>query len=129
MRRQRIEIGCRIALLEERLSNPCYDNLFMRLSEKSLAADAMASGLPPHLRNPACYIYGKDNACFPGKGFTLSEDEKRFSEYRPFQFVLPGWQKLADTVSLFSISLAIIWVIISCGFFLFKTLREIGSRT
>ncbi len=105
-------------------SNPCYDNLFQRLSERSLAADAKASGLPPHLRNPACYIYGKDNACLPGTGFTSPEEEKKFAEYRPFQFVLPVWQKLADTVSLISIGLVLIWVSISCGFFVFKTLRE-----
>jgi hypothetical protein len=77
---------------------PCYEPLF------GYHLESFPAGLVPgegRLRNPACYIYGPENDCVPGATFTEAdrEDEAAFADYRPFVFVLPGWQRWADWVS------------------------------
>ena len=73
-----------------------------------------------HLRNPACYIYGSDNSCKPGDGFTPAQrqDEAAFAAYRQFAFIMPWWQRVADTASLAGLA-----VIVAC-----VMLAAVGQR-
>jgi hypothetical protein len=86
---------------------PCYEPMFGYQLESF--PPHLVTGLlhkegtqAVHLRNPACYIYGPENGCAPGDGFTQDqlEDESAFASYRPFAFVLPIWQRWADGVSV-----------------------------
>jgi hypothetical protein len=85
----------------------CYEPVFgyqLQSFPPGLTIGPLAAEGPDarHLRNPACYIYGGDNRCTPGDTFTPAQrlDEAAFAAYRPFAFVLPWWQRLADRVSL-----------------------------
>jgi hypothetical protein len=94
------------ALVAGASSALCYEPLFgyqlqsfpPGLNVGLLGADGQAR----HLRNPACYIYGRDNQCTAGDTFTPAQrrDEAAFAAYRTFAFTLPEWQRLADRTSL-----------------------------
>ena len=96
-------------LASGRSSYPCYEPMFGYRLETfpgtlvlgSLSGDTGA----PHLRNPACYIYGNANGCVPGAEFTGAErgDEAAFADYRPFSYALPAWQIWADRLSLLAL--------------------------
>lgn len=70
-----------------------------------------------NIKNPACYLYSKSNACKPGAHFRLSEIDKveSFTHYKPFAFIKPRPQIAADYISLASLTL--IWSLF-CAFFL-----------
>jgi hypothetical protein len=58
-----------------------------------------------NLKNPACYVYPKTNACEPGDHFSVNEQmqAERFASYRPYPFKLPMRQVVLNYVSLFSV--------------------------
>jgi hypothetical protein len=94
---------------------PCYEPIFGYRLESfppGLAAGPIlsATAAAPHLRNPACYIYGGANGCAPGDSFTPAQrrEEEAFAAYRPFDFVLPWWQRWADGASLGGLALIVI---------------------
>jgi hypothetical protein len=98
---------------------PCYEPLFgfhLERFPEGLRAGALFSSAPngAYLRNPACYIYGKENGCTAGDLFTAAQwrEEEAFAAYKSFDFVLPGWQQMANWVSAFSgiIILAGLWI-------------------
>lgn len=65
-----------------------------------------------NVKNPACYIYPKENNCQPGDHFKVTQFDaaKAFLAYRPFPFELPASQKVADWLSLLSfIGLIVVW--------------------
>jgi hypothetical protein len=95
------------ALVIGQSSALCYEPLFgyqLQSFPTGLTIGPLVAEGPTarHLRNPACYIYGRDNGCSPGDTFTPAErqDEAAFAAYRPFAFVLPWWQRWADRASL-----------------------------
>ena len=89
---------------------PCYEPLFgYRLQSFPWGIARGSLSLPGHhLRNPVCYIYGRDNGCAPGDSFTaeMATAEASFVAYRRFPYRTPWWQKAADIASL--IGLAVI---------------------
>ena len=94
---------------------PCYEPIFGYRLESfppGLVAGPIlsATGATPHLRNPACYIYGGANGCAPGDSFSPAQrrDEEAFAAYQPFDFVLPWWQRWADAASLGGLALIVI---------------------
>jgi hypothetical protein len=85
---------------------PCSEPLFgfhLERFPKGLQTGELFSSAAngAHLRNPACYIYGKENDCTPGDLFTAAQrrEEEAFAAYKYFDFVLPVWQKMANWVS------------------------------
>jgi hypothetical protein len=98
---------------------PCYEPLF------GYKLQRFPSGMVPgplalpdhHPRNPACYIYGRENDCSPGDSFSLqaAEEEAAFADYRPFPYREPRWQKAAKIVS--AIGLAVVAAGILLGVF------------
>lgn len=88
---------------------PCYEPIFgYRLQSFPWGILRGPLSLPGHhLRNPACYIYGRANGCAPGDGFTAAAAgaEAAFAAYRPFPFTEPWWQEAADIASFAGLGL------------------------
>lgn len=58
-----------------------------------------------NIKNPACYVFPKENSCQPGDHFSVSQqkDAEQFTRYRPYQFNLPKRQVILNYVSLFTV--------------------------
>ncbi len=99
------------AMLAGASSHPCYEPLFgyhLEALPPGLAAGPILAG--PHLRNPACYIYGAENGCAPGAVFddTRRHDEASSAAYHSFAYALPAWQRWADRLSLVALALILL---------------------
>lgn len=59
-----------------------------------------------NLKNPASYVFPKENNCSPGDHFKASEADKaeKFRTYQKFPFEFSSRQKIANAVSSFSLS-------------------------
>ena len=57
-----------------------------------------------NLKNPACFVFPRENGCFPGDHFKTGEAEKAslFTRYRGFEFHLSTVQRIANFISLAS---------------------------
>lgn len=86
---------------------PCYEPMFGYQAQNfpgELRTGRLRDGAT--LRNPACYIYGKANGCTPGDALPSgSAAEAAFAAYRPFPYIVPGWQRAADAVTLAALGL------------------------
>jgi hypothetical protein len=58
-----------------------------------------------NVKNPACYLYPKANACEPGEHFTIEQakEARLFLQYRPIKFKRPLIQRVADGVTILSL--------------------------
>jgi hypothetical protein len=58
-----------------------------------------------NIKNPAGYVFPKENGIEPGDHFRADEAEKadRFRRYRDFPFKISSAQKFANSVTLFSL--------------------------
>ncbi|MFP4040674.1 MAG: hypothetical protein ACLFS7_09040 [Desulfosudaceae bacterium] len=63
-----------------------------------------------NIKNPACYVFPEANDCRPGDHFTVAEKEKAeaFTRYRPYEFEMPLLQKIANWLTLGSLSLSFV---------------------
>jgi len=54
-----------------------------------------------NFKNPACYVFPKENKCMPGDHFRLDQraDLERFLSYKPFQFEKSSQQKAAEGIA------------------------------
>jgi hypothetical protein len=59
-----------------------------------------------NLKNPASYVFPKENNCEPGDHFKATESDKaeKFRTYKKFPFQISGTQHFANMLSLFSLS-------------------------
>jgi hypothetical protein len=66
-----------------------------------------------NLKNPACYVFGKENACRPGDLFKSSQlaEATKFTEYKPYVFEISDKQKTANGVTQLSFALLIVFFI------------------
>ncbi len=94
---------------------PCYEPIFgyrLETFPPGLEAGPILSGTRDarHLRNPACYIYGRANGCAPGDTFSAAQrqEEASFAAYQRFDYVLPLWQRWADGASIAGIAMIMI---------------------
>ena len=69
-----------------------------------------------NIRNPACYVFPKENGCQPGDQFRADQrkEAEAFVSYRPFAFNKSHAQQLADGVTLsalltLTLFLLVIW--------------------
>jgi hypothetical protein len=118
-------------LAEGRSGFPCYEPLFgyhLESFPPGLATGPLHSESPgaAHLRNPACYIYGRENGCVPGDTFSAArrEDEAAFAAYRPFGYVLPAWQRWADWASTLGLAMILLGFALALGL----RCRELSPR-
>ncbi|HUN47992.1 MAG TPA: hypothetical protein VMU85_15790 [Stellaceae bacterium] len=100
----------------------CYEPLFgyhLEAFPTRLQAGPILTGEPDerHLRNPACYLYGRENGCRPGDAFddAARQEEASFAAYRPFAYVLPAWQRWADLASLLGLATILIGGAVAAG--------------
>lgn len=63
-----------------------------------------------NVKNPACYVYPKENLCVPGDHFAVSqkEDAIKFLSYEPFDFNKSGVQKVADAVTALALAISLL---------------------
>jgi hypothetical protein len=68
-----------------------------------------------NLKNPACYVYPKVNACEPGDQFKVDEkvQAERFASHRPYQFKLPMRQVVLDYVSLIALLASLLLIVVA----------------
>lgn len=87
----------------------CYNPIFgYGLESFPIGSLHPGSALEVHdgffnLKNPACYLYPKENQCTPGTHFSVSQQDaaKAFLAFRPFPYNTSPWQQLANGLSLF----------------------------
>jgi hypothetical protein len=89
----------------------CYNSAFGYGLEKFSAA-GMAYGPVLaerdgylNLKNPACYVFPKENGCQPGDRFRADqlEQAKRFVKYRPFEFRISTGQYIANQITFLTL--------------------------
>jgi hypothetical protein len=88
-----------------------------------------------NMKNPACYIYGKENGCIAGEHFSSDQPNLVWdlASYQSFAFKVPGWPTAANTVTVLSLLAALgVMVLgfllsIGNGFGILAALRQ-GSK-
>jgi hypothetical protein len=101
----------------------CYNPVFGYRHEK-FSSDGLVAGSVfleqngfLNLKNPACYLYPKENSCVPGDRFRADQKDQvqNFVNYRPFDFNISAGQRysnLLTKLSLILVSLFFLgWVI------------------
>jgi len=70
-----------------------------------------------NLKNPACYIFPNENNCMPGDHFTIDQKEEAiaFANYKPFVFNIPIRQRIANSISLFSLIFVVSFIGVYSG--------------
>lgn len=118
-RRLRIFLATVDGLASGQSAFPCYEPIFgYRLEifpNKPAPGLLFSASDTTHLRNPACYIYGRENNCAPGDAFTPAQqaEETLFARYHSFAFTLPEWQRWADRLSVSGLAGVLIGLAIS----------------
>lgn len=109
----------------------CYEPMFGYFMEQ-FPQGRMHAGPPLaaedgmlNLKNPACMVYPDANECRPGDHFTEAQapSAQRFVDYRPFEFRLPWWQRLANWTSLAAFAA----VLSSLGIAMLRRFRRGGA--
>jgi len=54
-----------------------------------------------NIKNPACYVFPRENNCEPGEHFRVDQkaEMENFIAYRPFHFEISTTQKIANLVT------------------------------
>lgn len=79
-----------------------------------------------NIKNPACMLFPKANRCRPGDQFGAGDLDRarRFVSYRPFRFVMPWYQHVADVVNL----VTLLAMLAAVAVFVFRERTGKGSR-
>lgn len=66
-----------------------------------------------NVKNPACYLFPRENGCRPGDHFLASEREsaERFVRYEPFAFEVSGVQRAANAVTLAALAASLLLLV------------------
>jgi len=96
----------------------CYEPMFGFLLEffpfKTIRSGptVSANGELLNLKNPACYLYSKENQCVPGDHFRVDQIQQaqKFINFRPFHYEISTAQKFANLLNL-----AALWSVILFG--------------
>ena len=67
-----------------------------------------------NLKNPACYLFPRENGCRPGDHFLVSQqsEARALAERRPFRFRRSWMQEVADAISLAALSASLIALLV-----------------
>ncbi len=71
-----------------------------------------------NIKNPACYVYPKENDCSPGDHFREDQIEamENFVSYRPFAFKISTAQKAANALTIFGFAVSVLVVLVAAAF-------------
>ena len=71
-----------------------------------------------NIKNPACYVYPKENDCSPGDHFREDQIEamESFVSYRPFAFNTSSAQKAANALTLFGLAASVLVALAAAAF-------------
>ncbi len=66
-----------------------------------------------NIKNPASYVFPKENNLTPGEHFKVSEKENalRFAKYKSFPFKISQRQKIANHITIISLSLTVCYFV------------------
>ena len=66
-----------------------------------------------NIKNPACYVFPKENNCEIGEHFKYTEisDANLFLERKPYNFNMPKAQIIANRLSIFALCSFIIMIV------------------
>jgi len=80
-----------------------------------------------NIKNPACYVYPKENDCSPGDHFRESQRDEmeKFVSYRPFAFKISTSQKAANALTLFGLAVSLVVVLAAAAFGLFNLIAGV----
>lgn len=98
----------------------CYNAIFGYRLEKLPIGDMRpglvfeTAGKHFNIKNPACYVFPKENNCVSGDHFRIDQhaDAEKFLQYKPYPFAKSPLQKLADVINvifLFLFTLVLIY--------------------
>lgn len=101
----------------------CYEPMFgFRLEFlpfKSIHPGAVfdSDGKVFNFKNPACYLYPRENGCEPGDHFRLAQfgELESFTNYHPFVYQKPVLQRLADWLSLLTLAVVVLTACLCLG--------------
>jgi len=95
------------------------------------AGPALAEAAPGllNIKNPACYVYPRENACEPGAHFPTArrDDARRFLGYLPYPFARSARQHAADAITIAAMVL-IFSSLIACALLRLRRSREAGKN-
>ncbi len=80
-----------------------------------------------NLKNPACYLFPRENNCQPGDHFLISQkaDAENFINYKPIKFDMPVLQYIANWISLLVVLLLIMLAVFQTTMLLLAQIRKI----
>jgi hypothetical protein len=83
-----------------------------------------------NLKNPACFLYPRENGCEPGDHFRSSErrQAERFLGYRPFAHARSGVQQMADGVNIAALAGVLLFGLGVAVGALCIVFRQVGRR-
>ena len=113
--------------------NPIFGYRLEKFSSAGLSEDSVLRVFEGHLnlKNPACYVFPKENNCHPGDLFRADqiEEAKKFIHYQPFAFEMSAGQKMANHVSFAALLLLVFsllaWGLLQLRAMLTRTRKEI----
>lgn len=70
-----------------------------------------------NIKNPACYLYPKQNRCTPGDHFTAAQlgEAQTFANYRPYPFEFSTAQKIANWITRITLTLLALLFVVAVG--------------
>ncbi len=79
-----------------------YRNELLRIDNLQIGDVTQQVGQELNLKNPACYVFPKENRCQPGDNFRPDQIDQmlRFIHFLDWSFVMPNYQKGANYISL-----------------------------
>ena len=101
--------------------NPVFGYRLERFPFKDLHPGPVGEVRDGHfnIKNPACYVYPKENDCSPGDHFreTQREEMEKFVSYKPFGFRISTAQQAANALTLFGLAVSVLVVLAAaaCG--------------
>ncbi|MBF0280621.1 MAG: hypothetical protein HQM13_22695 [SAR324 cluster bacterium] len=71
-----------------------------------------------NIKNPACYLYPRENQCTPGDQFRVDQkkEAENFINFQPFQYEISTAQKVANWLNLGTLAIAILALAAYCIF-------------
>ena len=110
--------------------NPAFGYRLERFPLKDLHPGPVREVRDGHfnIKNPACYVYPKENRCSPGDHFREDQIEamENFVRYKPFAFNISSAQKAANALTVFGFAVSVLVVLAVAAFGLFDLIA--GAR-
>jgi len=76
--------------------------------------------------NPSCFLFPKENNCFPGDTFKISEKEKliKFTSYKKFEFKQNKIQIISNYVSIFTFISCLLYLVFYFIIFIYNLRKK-----